>query len=80
MSSLQTKITICESIITYDFTDEVLCAKALSTYAAWVTIQGRTQNLQHNSHMAVYGDAVSASYLCRRWLDSGLDKGMPALA
>ncbi|KAF1807834.1 hypothetical protein P152DRAFT_324198 [Eremomyces bilateralis CBS 781.70] len=79
MSSLQTKITICESIIAYDFTDEVLCAKALSAYAACVTIQGQTRNLQHNSHMAVYGDAVSASYLCRTWLDSGLDSQWTAI-
>ncbi|KAF1963887.1 hypothetical protein BU23DRAFT_495047 [Bimuria novae-zelandiae CBS 107.79] len=65
MSSLQDKVTLCESIVAYEFTDEVLCVKALSAYAACVIIQGRTQNLQHNSHMAVYGDAVSASYLCQ---------------
>lgn len=79
MSSLQTKMTACESIIDYSFTDEVLCAKALIAYAARVPVQGRFLSLLHNSLMAVYGDAVSASYLCRKWLDRGLSKGMPIL-
>ncbi|KAF1809634.1 ribonuclease III [Eremomyces bilateralis CBS 781.70] len=75
MASLEGKVTICETIVSYDFGDKLLCAIALSTFPYSGPFHGVFQALPRNDRMAVYGDSVASSYLCRRWVDTDLQKG-----
>jgi len=75
MANFESKITICESIISYDFSDKLHCAIALNTFATMAPIQETYQRLPRNDGMAVYGGTVAASCLCRKWLDNDLQKG-----
>jgi ribonuclease-3 len=72
--TVEVKIRACETIVRYQFNDKLACAKALSAYPSAHFVQGAVHMLQRNDRMAVYGDVVAESYLCRRWLDSGLSK------
>jgi hypothetical protein len=69
------KIDACEAIIDYNFNDRVKCAKALNAAGPGAFLLGTIQGIPRNGSMAVYGDAVAASYLCRTWLNTGLEKG-----
>jgi ribonuclease-3 len=75
MDSLESKITTCETIVSYDFGNKLLCAMALSTFQTMGAVQGAFRMLPRNDRIAVYGDAVASSYLCRKWFDTGLQKG-----
>ncbi|OCK79107.1 hypothetical protein K432DRAFT_259003, partial [Lepidopterella palustris CBS 459.81] len=62
-AGLEDKIAICKTIISYDFGDKLLCAKAFSTFPTGGAIQGAVYRLPRNDRMAVYGDAgTAASY------------------
>jgi ribonuclease-3 len=74
MASLENKISTCETAVSYSFGDKLLCAKALSTFPNVSVVQGAFQSLPRNDCIAVYGDAVASSYLCRKWVDTGLEK------
>ncbi|KAF2278957.1 uncharacterized protein EI97DRAFT_372268 [Westerdykella ornata] len=75
MNVFESYIAVCEGIIGWDFVDKTLCAMALTTVPGVFFLQGELRNFRCNDNIAVYGDAVSRSYLCRKWFDAGLDKG-----
>ncbi|KAF2092796.1 hypothetical protein NA57DRAFT_49569 [Rhizodiscina lignyota] len=72
--TIVTKIAACEIAIAYQFSDKLLCATALHTFQGGIVVRDAFQAIHRNDRLAVYGDAVAASYLCRKWLDIGLQK------
>jgi ribonuclease-3 len=72
------KIAQCERAIAYSFSEKALCAEASNAAAdrmASFTNGDRICNLPKNDRLAIYGDSVAASILCRRWYRRGYDKG-----
>jgi len=76
MANMERKINICEEIVSYVYSNKLPCAIALNTFPTVGNIQGKSQMLSRNDSMAIYGNAIVSSYLCRQWLDSGLAKGV----
>ena len=72
------KVSRCESIIGYVFGSKVLCGEALNAAAdhtAVYVLSGSISKMPKNNRLAVLGDAVAASRLCRLWYESGLPRG-----
>ncbi|KAK3061692.1 hypothetical protein LTS18_005650, partial [Coniosporium uncinatum] len=76
MANIERKVKICEQIVSYVYSDKLLCAIALNTFPTVGAIQGTSQTLPRNGSMAIYGNAIVPSYLCREWLASGLAKAV----
>lgn len=73
------KIRRCERAIAYTVGND-LCAEALNAAGDYFYASGQTiSRLRKNDRLAVYGDIAAAERLCRRWYDSGLDKGRVAI-
>jgi len=79
MANFERKIDICEQIVSHVYSNRLLCAIALNTFPTVGAIQGTSQTLPRNDSMAIYGNTIVSSYLCRKWLDSGLAKGVLGL-
>jgi len=76
MSSFDQKIVECELIIAYAFKDKLKCALALEASGSGGAAVSRSfHRLSRNDRLAVYGDAVMASFICRKWLDTRRSKG-----
>lgn len=69
----------CENAIRYIFTDKRLCAEALNAAGPSVSWyyddNGSHRTLPKNDRLAVLGDNVAESVLCRRWYRGGQSKG-----
>ena len=68
------KISLCESIIGYEFESKLLCAEALNAAGdgmAIYTLNGLLHRMPKNDRLAVYGDSVADSHLCDLWYKTG---------
>ena len=73
---MDAKITNCEASISYEFQNKLTCLAALFTYPGVAMIQNAFRPMQPNSRLAIYGDAIVTAYLCKKWFDTKLNKGM----
>lgn len=76
MSSLDHKVSLCESKIGYTFTERLRCATALNTASIHLIWESSFRLIPKNQELAVYGNVVMAAKLCRDWYSAGLSKGM----
>jgi hypothetical protein len=75
MARLLQNVTECEAIIGYTFINKQRCAIALNAAGPTVLMSGSFEVIPRNDLMAVYGDSVIASHLCRRWYETGIARG-----
>jgi hypothetical protein len=69
-------IARCEAIIGYVFVKKTLCIEALNAAGGlFHTLGGASRVMPKNDRLAVYGDAVTASYLCGLWYEGRRGKG-----
>jgi ribonuclease III len=75
MATPDTKVALCETIIAHEFNDKMHCLQALQASGHLLKWQGRFVAIARNDRLAVFGDAIIKAHLCRRWLESGRNKG-----
>lgn len=71
------KIAQCEVALKYHLKRKHLCAEALNMAAdetATYNDGGAIRHLYKNDRLAVYGDSIASSVLCRAWYLRGGDK------
>jgi hypothetical protein len=79
MDLLNQKVSLCESILDYTFTNRTLCAEALNTSGTLLVWENASQALPRNQRIAIYGDSVIRAQLCRQWWHAtNLTKGIIA--
>lgn len=70
------KVEQCETIIGYVFMTKTLCGEALNAGGeSLYFLGGASLTVPKNDRLAIYGDSVAASYLCRLWYEGGREKG-----
>ncbi|KAK5214803.1 hypothetical protein LTR72_012078 [Exophiala xenobiotica] len=75
MTTNEAKVAACESIINYVFHGPIRCLQALQASGHMVWWHDGFVRLVKNDRLAVLGDAAAKAALCRRWFDSGRNKG-----
>ncbi|OQV03062.1 Ribonuclease III domain-containing protein isoform 3 [Cladophialophora immunda] len=75
MTTNEAKVAACESIINYEFQDPILCLQALQASGHAIWWHHGFVRVYKNDRLAVFGDAVAKAAVCRRWFDSGRNKG-----
>lgn len=64
------EIRLCEQIIDYTFTNKLYCIKALNASGLFHYMHhGVRHKIVKNVRLAVYGDAIIGTYLCRQWFE-----------
>lgn len=77
MATTEAKVTSCETIINYVFENKLLCLEALQTSGHSMLLwQNRFTRVDKNDRLAVLGDTVAKSSLCRQWFATRRSKGM----
>jgi ribonuclease-3 len=63
------KIAEVERILKYVFVSKLLCAEAIQMAAPMsaLSVNGRAQLVPENRRLAVLGDAIASSVLCKAW-------------
>ena len=76
--NVDAKLALEERIINYTFTDKVLGAGTLQMAAPTVYLQvnGNMHSIPKNSDLAVLGDSVLATVLCKMWYEYRNAQGM----
>lgn len=72
-------ITQCEQRITHTFANKLLPAEALNNAgpgASGYVADGAYRALAKNDRLAVYGDSVANTMLCREWYHENTSKGV----
>lgn len=72
-----------EDTVPHTFANKKLCAESFNNAGPTASVyvaDGQFTILPKNDRLAVYGDAVAASMLCRDWYDGGSSKGMLMVA
>ncbi|QKX57866.1 uncharacterized protein TRUGW13939_04986, partial [Talaromyces rugulosus] len=69
------RISSCEAIIGYSFINIALLIQALNMSTASVRFEDSWIHVPKNDRLAVYGNSVAESYLCRMWMKRALTKG-----
>lgn len=76
MATTEAKVTSCETIINYVFRNKLLCLEALQASGHSMLLwQNRFTRVEKNDRLAVLGDTMAKSSLCRLWFATGRSKG-----
>ncbi|KAK5061532.1 hypothetical protein LTR84_008076 [Exophiala bonariae] len=75
MATTEAKVANCEEIINHRFTNQLLCLEALQASGHVLTWKGKFIRVHKNDRMAVLGDTVAKSNICRLWFSTGRSKG-----
>lgn len=75
MATTDSKVASCEGIINYVFTNKLLCLEALQASGHVLRWNGAYIRVAKNDRMAILGDTVAKSSLCRKWFSTGRSKG-----
>jgi ribonuclease-3 len=67
------KVSSCESIVAYTFTNKLLILQALNNASPPIALRynNTTHHIPNNSALAVLGDTRMDAILCRWWWDRG---------
>lgn len=79
MSSADRKIAQVEHITGHTFSDTLLGAASLQMSGTWLMIQGKFQLIDNNKELAVLGDCVLDTVLCKMWYEKRDAKGIPVI-
>jgi len=75
MSAYEDKITQCEQLLDYQFTNKMLCLEALQTSGNPLLWDKQLRVIRKNENLAVLGDVLMKAHLCKRWYSTGRAKG-----
>ncbi|KAI1613948.1 ribonuclease III domain-containing protein [Exophiala viscosa] len=75
MTTNEAKVERCEAIIKYELPNKLKCLEALQASGHTLRWDRQLVPIRRNDSLAVFGDAATKAYLCRRWYDSGRSKG-----
>jgi ribonuclease-3 len=62
-----TRVSTCETLIKYTFTDKLLLLQALNASGVPIHYAGEWRDVQKNNVLAILGDAYLDTILCRWW-------------
>jgi ribonuclease III len=75
MSTHEVRVATCESIIQYVFKDKRLCLQALQASGHPLRWGTGLIRVDRNDRLAVFGDTVAKTFLCKQWLETRRTKG-----
>lgn len=73
------RVRLCESIITHEYTNKLLCLEALQASGHYILWDNQLLKIDKNDKLAVLGDTVAKSVLCQAWYRTGRAKDNPAI-
>jgi IMP cyclohydrolase len=78
IANVDAKIAQIEQTLGYEFRNKLLCAEALQMAGpATVLVVNRTfQNFAKNVNLAILGDTVLTTVLCKMWYETADEQGM----
>lgn len=62
-----TRVSVCETLINYTFTDKLLLLQALNASGVPIHYAGEWRDIQKNDVLAILGDTYLDTILCRWW-------------
>ncbi|KAK5081023.1 hypothetical protein LTR05_008340 [Lithohypha guttulata] len=69
------KVAKCEAMLNITFSNKLLCLEALQMSGNMLPWNEQFLKVNKNDRLAVLGDTVLKSYLCKKWYHSGRVKG-----